>query len=52
MLYIAMEEYEIDWVIGSGPSARTIRIPIPKFTLVGATTKAGLVAGPYTRALA
>lgn len=50
MLYIAMEDYEIDWVIGSGPSARTIRIPIPSFTLVGATTKAGLVASPlYSR---
>jgi Holliday junction DNA helicase RuvB len=46
MLYIAMEDYELDWIIGQGPSARTIRIPIPKFTLVGATTKAGLVASP------
>ncbi|NLV82943.1 MAG: AAA family ATPase, partial [Spirochaetales bacterium] len=35
MLYIAMEDYEIDWVIGQGPAARTIRIPIPKFTLIG-----------------
>lgn len=50
MLYIAMEDYEIDWVIGQGPSARTIRIPIPPFTLMGATTKAGNVAGPlYSR---
>ena len=50
MLYIAMEDFEIDWVIGQGPSARTIRIPIPRFTLVGATTKAGQVASPlYTR---
>lgn len=50
MLYIAMEDFEIDWVIGQGPSARTIRIPIPNFTLVGATTKAGLVSGPlYSR---
>ncbi|HUX12166.1 MAG TPA: Holliday junction branch migration DNA helicase RuvB, partial [Spirochaetia bacterium] len=50
MLYIAMEDFEIDWVIGQGPSARTIRIPIPHFTLVGATTKAGLVSGPlYSR---
>ena len=46
MLYIAMEDYELDWIIGQGPSARTIRIPIPKFTLVGATTKAGNVASP------
>ncbi|MFQ3620901.1 MAG: Holliday junction branch migration DNA helicase RuvB [Spirochaetales bacterium] len=50
MLYTAMEDYEIDWIIGQGPSARTIRIPLPPFTLVGATTKAGLVSGPlYSR---
>lgn len=46
MLYIAMEDYELDWVIGQGAAARTVRIPIPKFTLVGATTKAGMVASP------
>jgi Holliday junction DNA helicase RuvB len=46
MLYIAMEDYELDWIIGQGPSARTIRIPIPRFTLVGATTKAGNVSSP------
>ncbi|MFP4179717.1 MAG: Holliday junction branch migration DNA helicase RuvB [Spirochaetaceae bacterium] len=46
MLYVAMEDYEIDWVVGQGPSARTIRIPIPRFTLIGATTKAGQVTGP------
>jgi Holliday junction DNA helicase RuvB len=46
MLYIAMEDYELDWIIGQGPSARTIRIPVPPFTLVGATTKAGNVASP------
>ncbi|MFP4442983.1 MAG: Holliday junction branch migration DNA helicase RuvB, partial [Spirochaetia bacterium] len=50
MLYIAMEDYELDWVIGQGPSARTVRIPIHPFTLVGATTKAGLVSSPlYSR---
>jgi Holliday junction DNA helicase RuvB len=50
MLYIAMEDYEIDWVIGQGPAARTIRIPIPRFTLIGATTKAGQVGSPlYSR---
>ncbi len=50
MLYIAMEDYEIDWIIGQGPSARTIRIPVPPFTLIGATTKAGAVASPlYSR---
>ncbi len=50
MLYIAMEDFELDWIIGQGPAARTIRIPLPRFTLVGATTKAGLVAAPlYSR---
>ncbi|PIE99067.1 MAG: Holliday junction branch migration DNA helicase RuvB [Treponema sp.] len=46
MLYIAMEDYELDWVIGQGPSARTVRIPVPPFTLVGATTRAGVVSTP------
>jgi Holliday junction DNA helicase RuvB len=46
MLYIAMEDYELDWIIGQGPHARTIRIPIQPFTLVGATTKAGNVSSP------
>ena len=46
MLYIAMEDYELDWIIGQGAAARTVRIPIPKFTLVGATTKAGTVSSP------
>ncbi len=46
MLYIAMEDYELDWVIGQGAQARTVRIPIPHFTLVGATTKAGMVSSP------
>lgn len=46
MLYIAMEDFELDWVIGQGAAARTVRIPIPKFTLVGATTKAGMVSKP------
>jgi Holliday junction DNA helicase RuvB len=50
MLYVAMEDFEIDWIIGQGPSARTIRIPVPSFTLIGATTKAGLVSSPlYSR---
>ena len=48
MLYIAMEDFEIDWVIGQGPSARTMRVPLPKFTLVGATTKAGAVSTPLS----
>jgi len=46
MLYIAMEDFELDWVIGQGPSARTLRIPVPPFTLVGATTKPGRVTSP------
>ena len=46
MLYSAMEDFEIDVVIGQGPGARTIKIPLPPFTLIGATTKTGLVSGP------
>jgi Holliday junction DNA helicase RuvB len=46
MLYIAMEDFELDWIIGQGPSARTVRIPVPPFTLIGATTKAGMVSAP------
>ncbi len=46
MLYIAMEDFELDWVIGQGAAARTVRIPVPRFTLVGATTKAGMVSSP------
>ncbi len=50
MLYIAMEDGELDWIIGQGPSARTVRIPLPKFTLIGATTKPGRVSSPlFTR---
>ena len=46
MLYIAMEDFEIDWVIGQGPAARTMIVPLPRFTLIGATTKAGSVSSP------
>ena len=46
MLYIAMEDYELDWVVGQGPGARTVRIPLPSFTLAGATTRAGMVSSP------
>ncbi|TFG64169.1 MAG: Holliday junction branch migration DNA helicase RuvB [Spirochaetales bacterium] len=50
MLYIAMEDYELDWIIGQGPAARSIRIPLKPFTLIGATTKPGQVASPlYSR---
>jgi holliday junction DNA helicase RuvB len=46
-LYPAMEDYALDIMIGKGPSARTIRLELPKFTLVGATTRFGLLAGPF-----
>ena len=46
LLYIAMEDYGIDWVVGQGPMARTLRIAIKPFTLIGATTKAGVVSSP------
>ncbi|MDR1837127.1 MAG: Holliday junction branch migration DNA helicase RuvB [Treponema sp.] len=46
LLYIAMEDYGIDWIVGQGPMARTLRIAIKPFTLVGATTKAGVVSSP------
>ena len=46
ILYPAMEDYELDIIIGQGPSARTMKIPIPPFTLVGATTRAGLLTPP------
>ncbi len=46
VLYPAMEDYHIDILIGQGPSARTMKLNIPRFTLVGATTKAGLLTSP------
>jgi holliday junction DNA helicase RuvB len=46
ILYPAMEDYELDILIGQGPSARTMKIPLPPFTLVGATTRAGLLTPP------
>ena len=46
ILYPAMEDYAIDIIIGKGPSARSIRLDLPKFTLIGATTKAGALAAP------
>ncbi|HRA48415.1 MAG TPA: Holliday junction branch migration DNA helicase RuvB, partial [Thermomicrobiales bacterium] len=46
VLYPAMEDYAVDIVIGKGPSARTMRIKLPKFTLVGATTRLALLTGP------
>jgi Holliday junction DNA helicase RuvB len=46
ILYQAMEDFQLDVVIGKGPSARSIRIDVPPFTLVGATTRTGLLTGP------
>ena len=46
VLYPAMEDFAIDIVIGKGPTARSIRLDLPKFTLVGATTRAGLLTAP------
>lgn len=46
VLYPAMEDFFLDIVIGKGPAARSIRLDIPKFTLVGATTRTGLLTGP------
>ena len=46
VLYPAMEDYALDIMIGKGPTARSIRLDLPKFTLVGATTRAGLLSAP------
>ena len=46
VLYPAMEDFKLDLIIGEGPSARTVRIDLPPFTLVGATTRIGLLTGP------
>jgi Holliday junction DNA helicase RuvB len=46
VLYPAMEDFQLDLVIGKGPSAHTIRLDLPRFTLTGATTRAGLITGP------
>ena len=46
ILYPAMEDYFLDFIIGKGPAARNVRIPIPHFTLIGATTRAGMLTSP------
>lgn len=46
VLYPAMEDYQIDIMIGEGPAARAVKLDVPKFTLVGATTRAGLLTSP------
>ena len=46
ILYPAMEDYELDIMIGQGPSARSVKVPVQRFTLIGATTRAGLLTSP------
>ncbi|MEP7011984.1 MAG: Holliday junction branch migration DNA helicase RuvB [Acidobacteriota bacterium] len=46
ILYPALEDYNLDLVIGQGPAARTVKIELPRFTLVGATTRAGMISSP------
>jgi Holliday junction DNA helicase RuvB len=46
VLYPAMEDFELDIVLGKGPAAQTLRLPLPRFTLVGATTRTALITGP------
>ncbi|MDD5455515.1 MAG: Holliday junction branch migration DNA helicase RuvB [Candidatus Margulisbacteria bacterium] len=46
VLYPSMEDYKLDIIIGKGPSARSIRLDIPRFTLIGATTRAGMLSSP------
>ena len=46
ILYSAMEDYAIDIIMGKGPSANTVRLPLKRFTLIGATTKAGMLSSP------
>lgn len=46
ILYSAMEDYKLDIVIGKGPAARSVRLDLPKFTVIGATTRTGSLAGP------
>ena len=51
VLYPAMEDYQLDIMIGEGPAARSIKLDLPPFTLVGATTRAGLLTSPLARSL-
>ena len=46
ILYPALEDYQLDLVLGQGPAARTVKLNLPRFTLVGATTRAGLISSP------
>ena len=51
VLYPAMEDFTLDIVIGKGPAARSIRLELPRFTLIGATTRTGLLTGSAARPL-
>ena len=51
ILYPAMEDYRLDIIIGSGPAAQTVKIDLPRFTLIGATTRAGMLSNPLERDL-
>jgi Holliday junction DNA helicase RuvB len=46
MLYSALEDFRVDILVGTGPGARTVSLPMPKFTAIGATTRQGLVSAP------
>src|SRR5207248_5611442 len=46
MLYSALEDFRVDILVGAGPGARTVSLPMPKFTAIGATTRQGLVSAP------
>jgi Holliday junction DNA helicase RuvB len=46
ILYPAMEDYRLDIIIGSGPAAQTVKVDLPRFTLIGATTRAGMISNP------
>jgi Holliday junction DNA helicase RuvB len=45
-LYPALEDFRLDIIVGQGPSAKTVKLPLPRFTLVGATTRSGLLTSP------
>ena len=47
ILYPAMEDYALDIIMGKGPSARTLRLDLPRFTIIGATTMASLLSAPF-----
>jgi Holliday junction resolvasome RuvABC ATP-dependent DNA helicase subunit len=52
ILYPALEDYQIDIMIGEGPAARSVKLDLPPFTLIGATTRAGMLTNPCATVLA